>query len=166
MHHYTCLADHFTAPVELTVTVLQWRHALAVMAARAAQQFAAADVIRWRVAAPSHSSVRADAPVCAAEVGRLAGVDEVDVPHWPYGGATDWNDARAVVGNRHVRRAVEVRLQTRTYVTKRRHLAPARLQRAGTGKAVTLAHCAHVLRNRLQNAAWFAAFTVILESHI
>ena len=142
------LTRHPTTPLQRTVTVLLGSNNSRRVASPAAHDIASVHRRRPRTADAIARAQRAVLPVVFTVARRRFRVDEVldAVRFHVVGGG---QEARAVVRDRHDRRAVVESLQTTSDVTKYRKLSPAGLQRAGSGQTVALADRPHVVPHRL-----------------
>lgn len=121
-----------------------------MIAAPAAQKFAAVRALGSGIAFAAPSAHRARPPVSLAEVGRLLRVDEIFLARRLDCGADGQEDfALAVVHCHHFRGAVELVFEAIADVTELRQLPPAGLECARARHAVTLANSTHVVSDSL-----------------
>ena len=151
-HVRALLALNPTTPVELAITVVLLLLYQRVVAATAAHQRAAVEAVAGLIAAPTTSAQRPDLRVVLAKVRRLLQVHEV-ILSGSLLVLSHALQAPPLVVQADEAGAVEFVFEVRADGAKRFEFAPADLDGAGAGDAVTLADDVQGVLGRLKHSA-------------
>jgi hypothetical protein len=131
------ITRNLTAPLKATSTVRLLTDLTGVVPTAAAQQLTSFHPGGGRIALASLRPQRTCLPIRFAEIWRVFGVNEVATVWRLYGVAFGYETA-AVVARDNLCGTVEPLLEAVTYVSERRHLAPAGAHRAGSWQTMAL----------------------------
>lgn len=148
------ITRHLAAPLKATSAVRLLTDLTRVVATAAAQQLTPFHPGGGRIALASLRPQGTCFPIRFAEIWRVFGVDEVATV-WRFYGVAFGYETAAVVARDNLCCTIEPLLEAVTYVSERRHLAPASAHRAGSWQTMALAFRPHEVLHCLEQQMSF-----------